>query len=114
MKATEVYKPPFRAEGAYIFSSNDVMSLMAADCWNYPDEMMQRIVEILNDESKPNGTPEVGRNDMEICLNGDPLLTVRGWGHLTGVGGLNLPPEEADKIQDEFAVWVVSKLRGTE
>lgn len=112
MKVTDIFRPPFRADGAYIYSADDVMSLMAANCRNYPREMMDRVVQILNGESKPKGTSDIGVNGSEICVNGDPLLTVRGWSHLTNPTGLNLPSEEADKIQYELAVWVVSKLRG--
>lgn len=113
-KITEIFQPPFRADGAFIFSANGVMSLMAADCWNYPDEMMARIATILNGESKPKGNPRIGLNDMEICINGDPLLTIRGWGYLTGAGGLNLSIEEAEKIQSDFAHWVVDRLQGND
>lgn len=38
------------------------------------------------------------------------LFRVRGWGMLTGVGGYNLPPEEAAKIQDDFANYCVTIL----
>lgn len=114
MKITEIFKSPFRADGAYIYSANGVMSLMAANCRNYPREMMKRVVQLLNGESKPKGCPDIGLNGTEICVNGDPLLTVRGWGYLTGPDGLNLSPEEAEKTQYEFAVWVVNRLRGEE
>lgn len=35
---------------------------------------------------------------------------MRGWGYLTGGGAENLPSDEAAKIQDEFAEWVVKIL----
>lgn len=38
------------------------------------------------------------------------VLMIRGWGHLTGVGGLNLTPEEAARIQDEFGSYIIDKL----
>lgn len=41
---------------------------------------------------------------------GNKLLLLRGWGHLTGVGGLNLEPEEAMDIQDEFLKYCVNQL----
>jgi len=41
-------------------------------------------------------------NDKEEPLK---LLMVRGWGHLTGCGGLNLEPETAAEIQDGFFNW---------
>lgn len=39
------------------------------------------------------------------------VLSVRGWGHLTGKGGgLGINPEAAAKIQDNFGKWVVETL----
>lgn len=38
-------------------------------------------------------------------------MRIRGWGHLTGCGALNLPPEEAIEIQDDFGEWIVKKLK---
>lgn len=112
MKITDLFKLPFRAEGAFIYSADGVVVLMASNCSYYPKEMMNRIVQLINGDSKPNNTPDVGVNFTEICINGDPVLTVRGWEHLTGT--LNLSAEEAEKMQNEFAVWVVQRLKGTE
>lgn len=54
------------------------------------------------------------REDKICYINnkGDiqPLFLVRGWGHLTGGGGYNLPPKEAARIQDEFAEYIVEQL----
>lgn len=38
------------------------------------------------------------------------LILIRGWGNLTGVGGYNLPPEKAVKIQDTLAEFIIEKL----
>lgn len=42
--------------------------------------------------------------------NGNEVILIRGWGGLTGSGGMNLPHEEAANIQDTFAEYIVSKL----
>jgi hypothetical protein len=34
-------------------------------------------------------------------------LRLRGWGHLTGTGGLNLSPEEAAAFQDRVGEYVM-------
>lgn len=112
MKITEIFQPPFRAEGAFIYSANGAMVLMAANCRNYPKEMMGRVAQLLNGEDTPKGGASVGVNDEEICVNGDPLLVVRGWEYLTGANGLNLPQNKAIEAQRSFAVWVVDRLRG--
>jgi hypothetical protein len=41
-----------------------------------------------------------------------PFCRIRGWGHLVGVGGYNLDPDEAAVIQDAFAEYCVNKLNG--
>lgn len=38
------------------------------------------------------------------------VMMIRGWGHLTGTGSLNLPNEVAIKIQDDFGKYIVETL----
>ena len=111
MKALEIYKRPFRADGTFIFSSNNVMALMASDCHNSPEKLMERTCEILNGDSPSNGNPNLSYSNGEVFNGAQLLLVVRGFGHLTGRGGLNLPIEEALRIQDEFGEWVCGRLR---
>lgn len=39
-----------------------------------------------------------------------PLLRIRGWGHLTGIGGLHLSEDKAKEIQDAFGNYIVKQL----
>ena len=39
-----------------------------------------------------------------------PFIIIRGWGHLTGTGGLRLSESQAKQIQDEFAHFIIDKL----
>lgn len=110
MKALEIYKPPFISDGNFIWSSNDVMSLMLADHFSNEEEVLSELAKILNGEDKPTKARKYEYNAPEILHNGEPLFVVRGWGHLTGSGAMNLEPEVAAKIQDEFAQWVIEKL----
>lgn len=110
MTATEIFKGPYTTDGQYIYTADNQMCLMAGDCDNFPDEMLNRICEILNGTNPSKGNPKVGCDGPHIYLNGDLILVVRGWGYLTGSGGLHLSEEEACKIQDDFARYVVSKL----
>lgn len=111
MKALEIYRRPFRADGPFIFSANDVMALMASDCINYPEKLMERTCEILNGEASSNGNPNLSYSNGEVFNGPRLLLVVRGFGHLTGRGGLNLTVEDALRIQDEFGEWVCGRLR---
>ncbi len=47
-----------------------------------------------------------------IIANGsnEAIICIRGWGNLTGTGGMNLPAEEAANIQDTFADFIVEQL----
>lgn len=112
MKATDIFKAPYTTDGVYIYDNNNQMCLMAGDCANYPDEMMTRICEILNGTKPTSGNQGVCSDGPNIYLNEDLLLVVRGLGYLTGIGGLRLNNEEAAKVQDDFALFVVNCLRG--
>ena len=48
-----------------------------------------------------------------LDANGMWCLDIRGWGHLTG-GALNLKPEVAMKLQDDFGKRVVQLLNAAE
>jgi len=111
MKATEIYKPPFTTDGVFIYAGNGAMCLMPSSIYGHPDKMLIRTCEVLNGD-KPLGTANIGWDNGEVYVNGIPLLTVRGWGYLTGEGGLNLSQEEAERIQNEFIAWVADRLRG--
>lgn len=49
-------------------------------------------------------------NDV-IQIDGVDKLLIRGWGNLTAPGCHNLNNEEAIKVQDNFAKWIVEQLR---
>lgn len=113
MTFEDIYKAPFRSEYGYIWSSDNVMALMAI---NYEDgktdSMLSRLVSILNGESKPNKTNAISYDAPEIVINGVPTLVIRGWGFLTG--NLGLSEENACRIQDDFGKWIVEQLVSTE
>lgn len=50
------------------------------------------------------------QNDV-IQIDGEDKLLIRGWGNLTAPGCHNLKKEEAIKVQDDFAKWIVEQLR---
>ena len=82
-------------------------------------ESRKKILDIIN------GDRESSEMTTKLKLRYDPdttviyhkhegvdreFIIVRGWGHLTGVGGLNLSAEEATRIQTEFAEYIIEKL----
>lgn len=76
-------------------------------------ETKQRIIAQINDP-QPNGLKLKGKfsydKDMVILYDNKPIILIRGWGMLTGIGGYNLPLNEAAKIQDAFATYIVECL----
>lgn len=87
---------------------------------NIPREAKNKIVAKINGETLIMSVKKEfwHENGIVFCkiLEGEykntvyQLFRVRGWGMLTGVGGYNLPPEEAAKIQDDFANYCVTIL----
>lgn len=59
---------------------------------------------------------EVYHKQGEIFIKDwyEPIITIRGWGNLTGTGGHNLKAEEAANIQDTFAEFIVKQLNKRE
>lgn len=107
MTHKEVWETPFRASFPYIFTSNGKMALTIYD--DKPNRILGTICSILN--GKGGSIKTVERVDPITFLVNGAELVVRGWGYLTGVGGLNLPEEEAAKIQDEFSDWIYEILK---
>ena len=61
-KANEIFKGPYTTDGSYIYDCNNQMCLMVGDCENYPEEMLDRICEILNHTKPTKGNP--GKNEL--------------------------------------------------
>lgn len=65
--------------------------------------------------SKINGGYEQFEHEFkvkegQIFYKNIHVMTIRGWGNLTGVGGHNLSAKEAANIQDSFANFIVEQL----
>lgn len=77
-------------------------------------EDKQRLIDIVNGDKEPVKSNTYSYEDGWIMFHQDgqklPFLLIRGWGHLTGSGGLNLQPETAGRLQDEFAQYIISRL----
>lgn len=96
------------------------MSMIYPKSYQFSEEEKQHIIDCLNGDSNKRLDIEQGflkyiPENTTIYLFADkvatPFIIVRGWGNLTGTGGGHgLPPEEASKIQDEFAQWIIDTL----
>ena len=79
-------------------------------------ERINHILAIINGECPTDYEAKwtVGNNVTEIYYKGEFQFLVRGWGYLTGCGGLNLPEDLAAKMQDGFIAYILDKLNGNE
>lgn len=84
-------------------------------CVNISPEKQQELINKINDTKQHQFKYKFYRDGIEIYsenpkFNGKPILMIRGWGYLTGIGGLHLSQEEAIQIQDEFGNYIVEQL----
>lgn len=85
-------------------------------------ELYDRVVKLLNGEDTTPFTSVYGINGHTIMVDNDfdkkscakvmPLLFVRGWGYLTGEGGLGLSAETAKRLQCDLIEYCKKKLLG--
>lgn len=119
MKFTDAWKLPFKADPSgytiYIFDSNN------KTCFNFyseDTELYNRIIALLNSDTINTRPFDVVKHDNMSIFVADEnnelmkILTVRGWGYLTGMAALNLDYETAVKLQTELIEYASNKLSG--
>ena len=123
---TEYYKLPLHLDdhGSYAWDANGNMALSSFDLVYDENgdftpgekERINHIIGIINGECPTDYETKwtVGDDVTEIYYKGKFQFLVRGWGYLTGYGGLNLPEDLAAKIQDEFIAYILGRLNGKE
>lgn len=112
------YKFPFHIDeycSFYIWTKDNEMAFNYLDEKKINNEDTSEIIAIVNaiNGYGPgifNASINPNQNDT-IQIDGEDKLLIRGWGNLTGTGCHNLKPEEAIKIQNDFAKWIVEQLR---
>jgi hypothetical protein len=86
------------------------------DIFEISKESKKAIVELLNGkEGTIEGDLKFSHDGGEVFVEvadgvKQKLLVIRGWGYLTSPNCKNLSNEEACKVQDEFAEFIVFKL----
>lgn len=107
------YKLPLHDNYPCIFCNDGAMAFT----WigRLEEATRKSVIQKMNGESSVKFKYKVFYEDGKICFKSDTglthtLLLVRGWGHLIGTGGYNLPPKKAAQIQDEFAEYVVEQI----
>lgn len=116
MTFEEVYKFPLKVDEYCPIITWTADKQRAFDwCVNIPLHSKQELIDVLNNTVQHSFKHKFYREGIEIysnnpIFNGKPILRIRGWGHLTGIGGLHLSEEEAVRIQDEFGDYIVEQL----
>ena len=117
MEWRDVYQLPFSGDcGGYVFSKNSTMTLTFDNIYGvYAFQGIRSIKEDIVD--KLNGDSNIKfdqtftvRDDVKVYYGDEYVFMVRGWGKLTGVGGYNLPKDEAERIQNDFTKWILETL----
>lgn len=111
----DAFQTPFSWGGINVLSKNYTTALtFSFDYFLLTEQKQNFIVNVVN---KLNGDTTIKfdskfsiQNGIEFYYEGKYVFCIRGWGKLTGVGGYNLPSDEAIKIQNDFAYWVLETL----
>lgn len=114
------YPSPYWSDDfcCYIFCEGGSMAFTVLN--HKRKEDLQRVVSLMNGEDGAIPFKFVAASDDQQYIGvGDDtetakkaFLMLRGWGHLTGVGGLHLKQDEAVKMQRDFYYWMCQKLKG--
>lgn len=105
----KAFTPPFRLDriGSWSYDSKDNFAFQFIT----PNHQRRNeIIKCINSEYKSEMLGVITHEKGIIKSDNDELILIRGWGYLTGTGGLNLPDIEAAKIQDDLANYIVEKL----
>lgn len=111
----DVYQLPLHLDkyGCYAWCKNGTMAitfehydrLVTDSEWAEGETRAKEIISYINGEKN---CFEKGwtHQTCDFYLDGKYMFCVRGWGHLIGTGGLNLPIDEAERIQDGFIDYI--------
>lgn len=110
----KAFKPPFKNQifGRIVDSEYNFCFTIIRD---NNEELVNKIIRVINgEENFKNPKLNFKKDSVHIIMCDEEhekeLILIRGWGYLTGVGGLNLSEEEAIEIQNDLADYIVERL----
>ena len=108
----KAFKLPFKIKdmGSWCVDANDQLCFQTVDYLNKESKALLEL-SLKNKTIKRQDVYYDGRQGY-IYVDEKPFISIRGWGYLTGTGGLNLSDDEAVKIQDDLANYLVEQLQG--
>lgn len=115
---SKYYDIPLRVDDYcphYVWTKDNELAFNYLDEEKIDNKDLVEIYEIVNaingyGPGKFNASINPNHNDI-IQIDGIDKLLIRGWGNLTGQGAHNLSNEDAIKVQNDFAKWIVEQLR---
>lgn len=123
MTFKEAYKFPIRLYHGMVFTQDNDKAFDFATRFHSDNPLLitteskEKVIAVINGDSRKLDLqlrPRYDQSDGWIYVTHQGVekqfILIRGWGHLTGVGGLNLDDDLASKIQDEFADHIVKSL----
>lgn len=113
MNFKDIYKLPLcKSDYRMVFTADGNMAFDWCLC--HPNsKAYHTVVDALNNEKPLHSDKGTwSYKDCFVYLGEEKAMRIRGWGRLTGCGGLCLPDKEAAQIQDEFGQWIADTLNG--
>ena len=112
------YEIPLRVDDYYpyyVLTKDNKMAFNYLDEKKIDNNDLTEIYEIVNaingyGPGTFNASINPDSNDI-IQIDGVDKLLIRGWGNLISPAYHNLSSEDAIKVQDDFAKWIVGQLR---
>lgn len=111
MEWRNVFTPPFELDGGIL-----IYDVENRFCLNtlVDEDLTKDILNKLNgthSKTPRNGKFYLTENKQKVMFKGKVVFLIRAWGRLTGTGGgMGLPAEEAARLQDAFADWIIKTL----
>lgn len=112
------YEMPLRVDDncpSYVWAKDNKMAFNYLDEKKIDNDDLTEIYEIVNaingyGPGTFNASINPNQNNI-IQIDNKNKLVIRGWGNLISPVYHNLSNEEAIKVQDDFAKWIVGQLR---
>ena len=82
------------------------------DSFQVSQDDKEKLVNVINGSGEKLKTRlDLSYKNGTISVGEQPFIWIRGWGGLTGTGGgLGLSDDEAIKIQDDFAAFIIAMM----
>lgn len=111
----DAYKLPLQTDEYYSYFF-DAAGNVALNCSirkydNQTFNLYERLLDKINNDDSKHKFKNVSQKGDTVYINGETVFEVRGFGRLIGSAGFCLSCLEARAVQEEFAKWIVERLK---